>query len=236
MSPSGRLGLWLSALLLGLSPLLMGLVALARGHAAARSAVNLIVEREQDPPAKLSGGPRLPKGALLQLKAGRSERWAVLLERSVLGDRPLKAVKRLRSGQPAWILKGTGAPASIAWPQLANARRELKLVATGYDPGPVDNTRGWVGSTRTGARAHFGIVAVDPHVVPLGSLVYVEGYGPGLAADVGGAIKGKRIDLCFNSSQEARAWGRRPTRVWIVERVPKTARLAYAIKSASHSE
>lgn len=229
-------GLLVMAVLLGLSPLLAGLLALARGSAAARSAVNLIVVREVEPPAKLSGGPRLPKGSLLQLKAAKPERWAVLVERSVLGERQLRPVKRLRAGQAAWVLKGTGPAAEVPWPELAAARRELSLEATGYDPGPVDNTRGWVGSTRTGARAHFGIVAVDPKVVPLGSLVYVEGYGPGLAADVGGAIKGKRIDLCFNSTREARAWGRRRTRVWIVDRVRKTSPQAYAIKSMSPSE
>lgn len=229
-------GLLVMAVLLGLSPLLAGLLALARGSAAARSAVKLIVVREVEPPPKLSGGPRLPKGSLLQLKAAKPERWAVLVERSVLGERQLRLVKRLRAGQAAWVLKGTGPAAEVPWPELAAARRELSLEATGYDPGPVDNTRGWVGSTRTGARAHFGIVAVDPKVVPLGSLVYVEGYGPGLAADVGGAIKGKRIDLCFNSTREARAWGRRRTRVWIVDRVRKTSPQAYAIKSMSPSE
>jgi 3D (Asp-Asp-Asp) domain-containing protein len=233
---SARRGLFLVAALLGLSPLLAGLVALARGQAASRSAVNLIVLRDLEPASKISGGPRLPKGSWLQLKAGQPERWAVLLERSVLGDRTIRPVKRLRGGQAAWILKGSGPAAGMAWPELAVARRELQLEATGYDPGPVDNTRGWVGSTRTGVRAHFGIVAVDPKVVPLGSLVYVEGYGPGLAADVGGAIKGKRIDLCFNNTREARAWGRRRTRVWIVDRVRKTSPLAYAINSASHSE
>jgi 3D (Asp-Asp-Asp) domain-containing protein len=41
-------------------------------------------------------------------------------------------------------------------------------------------------------------VAVDPRVINLGQTVYVSGYGVAVAADTGGAIKGRRIDLCFN--------------------------------------
>jgi 3D (Asp-Asp-Asp) domain-containing protein len=212
-----RLGLGLAAVLLGLSPLLAGVVALARGHAAARGAVHLILRRDLALPDKLSAGPRLPKGCLLRLKPGRPERWELLVERSVLGDRDLRPVRRLKAGEPAWLLKGQGPEAAIAWPRFSLARRELRLLATGYDPGPVDNTRGWVGSTRSGARARFGIAAVDPRLIRLGTLLYIEGYGPALAADVGGAIKGRRIDLCFNDSRQARAWGRRSTRVWLVD-------------------
>jgi 3D (Asp-Asp-Asp) domain-containing protein len=219
-----RLGLGVAACLLGLSPLLAGLVALARGQAAARGAVDVVQRRDVPLPARLSAGPRLPKGCLLQLTPGRPERWDLLVERGVLGDRDLRPIRRLKRGQPAWVLRGQGPEAAIGWPRLALARRALRLQATGYDPGPVDNSRGWVGSTRSGTRARFGIAAVDPRVIRLGSLLYVEGYGPALAADVGGAIKGLRIDLCFNDSRQARAWGRRPARVWVVDPAPRAER------------
>jgi 3D (Asp-Asp-Asp) domain-containing protein len=101
------------------------------------------------------------------------------------------------------------------------------MEATAYDPGPVDNTRGWVGVTFSGERARHGIAAVDPRVIPLGSRLYVEGYGPALAADTGGAIKGLRIDLCFNSTREARAWGRKKARVWVVDPLRGKAREDY---------
>lgn len=225
---SRRLGLLIAAVALGLSPLLAGAVALARGHAAALAAPRAIERRDLDLPPRIVGGPRLPRGRYLRLEAGAPERWTVLVQRNP--DRPaavIKPVKRLRPGKSAWILKGQGPAASIAWPELGQARRLLKLEATGYDPGPVDNTRGWVGSTKTGERARFGIVAVDPAVIPLGTRVYVEGYGPGLAADIGGAIKGRRIDLCFNSTHQARAWGRKTVRVWIVDPVPRRERAAF---------
>lgn len=225
---SRRTGLLLFAALLGLLPLIAGAVALARGRVQSQATVDLIAVRERALPAKISGGPRLPKGCWLQLQAGKPERWSSLVRRAPGRDEKLlKAVKRLRAGQAAWVLRGEGPAADIRWPQLGMARAPLTLEATGYDPGPVDNTRGWVGSTKSGERARFGIVAVDPNVIPLGSRVYVEGYGPGLAADIGGAIKGRRIDLCFNSSHQARAWGRKKARVWVVDPVPAKRKDAF---------
>jgi 3D (Asp-Asp-Asp) domain-containing protein len=216
----------LGATALGLSPLLAGLVAQARGQAASHAAVDCVELRDRDPAPKVSSGPRLPKGCILRLQAGKPERWSVLVERGMLGDRDIRPVKRLRRGAQAWMLRGQGPPVDIAWPTLGVARRELDLLTTAYDPGPVDNTRGWVGATRSGNRARFGIVAVDPSVIPLGTRVYVEGYGPALAADVGGAIKGRRMDLCFNTTAQARDWGRRRSKVWIVDPAPRADRPA----------
>ena len=65
------------------------------------------------------------------------------------------------------------------------------------------------GRTATGLPVGKGIVAVDPKVIPLRSRLFVPGYGKGIAADVGSAIKGRIIDLWFPTVDEARAWGRR---------------------------
>ncbi len=79
------------------------------------------------------------------------------------------------------------------------------------------------GITATGARAGYGIVAVDPRVIPLGSKLYIESadgsyvYGSAVAADTGGAIKGNRIDLCFNTRAEAIRFGRRAVKVYILK-------------------
>ena len=64
----------------------------------------------------------------------------------------------------------------------------------------------------------YGVVAVDPRVIPLKSLVYVEGYGFAIAADTGGAIKGKRIDLCYPSRAMAKRFGRRNVRVHLLQK------------------
>lgn len=73
------------------------------------------------------------------------------------------------------------------------------------------------GLTATGIAAGHGIVAVDPDVIPLGTQVYVPGYGVGLAADTGGAIIGDKIDLCMESASEAWRFGRRTVKVYILE-------------------
>lgn len=83
--------------------------------------------------------------------------------------------------------------------------------STGKRPGDK-----YYGITASGLRVKPGIVAVDPRVIPLGTKLYVEGYGYSLAADTGGAIKGNKIDLFFESVSEARKFGRRNIKVYVL--------------------
>ncbi len=71
------------------------------------------------------------------------------------------------------------------------------------------------GITSTGASVRWGVVAVDPRVIPLGSKLYVEGYGEAQALDTGGAIKGNRVDLYMNSRQAALSFGVRSVVVYV---------------------
>ncbi|KLU62074.1 cell wall-binding protein YocH precursor [Peptococcaceae bacterium CEB3] len=71
--------------------------------------------------------------------------------------------------------------------------------------------------TASGVYPHRGLIAVDPRVIPMGSRVYVEGYGYAVAADTGGAILGKRIDLFFPSERECIDWGRRPIKIYLLK-------------------
>ena len=71
------------------------------------------------------------------------------------------------------------------------------------------------GSTALGVPVRKGVVAVDPKLIPLGTKLHVPGYGPGVAADVGYAIKGKVIDLWFPSMARARQWGRRTVMITV---------------------
>jgi 3D (Asp-Asp-Asp) domain-containing protein len=87
----------------------------------------------------------------------------------------------------------------------------LDMEATGYSEAETSSR------TRLGLRTGYGIVAVDPRVIRLGSRVFVEGYGFAIAGDTGGAIKGNRIDLCFGSRRAAMLWGRRKVRVHVLE-------------------
>lgn len=71
------------------------------------------------------------------------------------------------------------------------------------------------GKTASGLPVGVGVIAVDPNVIPLGTRVFVPGYGPAVAADVGTAIKGNIIDLWMPSTAEALAWGRRTVTITI---------------------
>jgi resuscitation-promoting factor RpfB len=87
--------------------------------------------------------------------------------------------------------------------------RVVRMLATSYSASTagVSPTSPHYGRTRTGIMMRDGIVAVDPNVIRLGSQVYVAGYGVGLAADTGGAIKGKRIDLGY-ADENLKLWYR----------------------------
>ena len=101
-----------------------------------------------------------------------------------------------------------------------NIARRLEMNASAYtarfectgrrpgDPG--------FGITATGVPVRPGIVAVDPNVIPLGTKLYVVGYGYAIAADTGGAIRGYKIDLFFESLEDALAFGRRNIVVYIL--------------------
>jgi 3D (Asp-Asp-Asp) domain-containing protein len=99
-------------------------------------------------------------------------------------------------------------------PGTFRALKHIDVIATGYSPDPRENG-GWT-VTATGLPIGYGAAAVDPRVIPLGTKMYVEGYGYAFACDVGGAIKGKRIDLAYDSYRVANTKGRRKVRVWIL--------------------
>lgn len=89
--------------------------------------------------------------------------------------------------------------------------RVLRMKATAYHPTDGDGR----GITATGTKAGHGTVAVDPSVIPLGSDVYISGYGNAVAADTGGAIVGNRIDLCMETFSECYDFGVRSVDVFV---------------------
>jgi len=92
----------------------------------------------------------------------------------------------------------------------------MTLEATAYYPGP-NNYGGPVGTrTAIGMVARRGVVAVDPQIIKLGTRLHVDGYGDAVAGDTGGAIRGYRIDLCFDTYDEAIRFGRHPVKVYIL--------------------
>lgn len=92
-----------------------------------------------------------------------------------------------------------------------------EMVATAYYPGPESCGKYADGYTYTGKKAGYGVVAVDPKVIRLGTQLYIEGYGKAEAADIGSAIKGNKIDLCYETYKEALRFGRKKIKVYILE-------------------
>ncbi|MBR2917106.1 MAG: G5 domain-containing protein [Clostridia bacterium] len=93
--------------------------------------------------------------------------------------------------------------------------RAVTCNATAYDAVSCGKQPG-TARTATGIIATRGVIAVDPSFIPLGTRVYVEGYGYAIAADTGGAIKGNIIDLFMDTTAEALQWGRRNVKVYIL--------------------
>ncbi|WP_239500009.1 3D domain-containing protein, partial [Bacillus pseudomycoides] len=100
--------------------------------------------------------------------------------------------------------------------------RELTVRSTAYSNDPEENgaepgehVYTSMGDDLT-ANPNLKVIAVDPSVIPLGSNVYVEGYGPAGARDTGGAIKGNKIDVFIPSKQEVWNWGVRTVKVYVL--------------------
>ena len=99
--------------------------------------------------------------------------------------------------------------------------RRINMTATAYTTSPSEN--GGYSTSAMGSPLRYGIVAVDPSIIPLGSKVYVAAadgswsYGIASAEDTGGAIKGNKIDLCYESYGDAMGFGRRGCVVYILD-------------------
>ncbi len=134
------------------------------------------------------------------------------------GARILKEKLLKRPGRGKMLVGRSHFPNPIIVPKTARVLKIYKCRATAYTPGATDNSGLYAGVTALGWPAGYGVVAVDPRVIPLRSLLYVEGYGFAWAADTGGAIKGDRVDLCFPSKKKTDAYGIRKTYVYLVGR------------------
>jgi len=118
---------------------------------------------------------------------------------------------------PAPKVVAVGTRATIASRGAFAGREYMVFEATAYYPGP-NNFGGGVGPrTAIGMIAGRGVVAVDPSVIPLGTHLYIEGYGYAVAGDTGGNIRGRRVDLCYNTYDEAIRFGRQQVRVFILD-------------------
>ncbi|WP_017378899.1 LysM peptidoglycan-binding and 3D domain-containing protein [Paenisporosarcina sp. TG-14] len=129
-----------------------------------------------------------------------------------------------------FVLQGTSAPAQTttapapakttqasAPAPTSSTAKEMTVTATAY----TAYCEGCSGTTYTGIDLRSNpdqkVIAVDPSVIPLGSRVWVEGYGEAIAGDIGGAIKGNIIDLFMADQQDALDWGRQTVNIKILD-------------------
>ncbi|MFD1864807.1 3D domain-containing protein [Planococcus chinensis] len=121
---------------------------------------------------------------------------------------------------PAKAPAKTAAPVQASAPAPAasqQAGKTMTVSATAY----TAYCAGCSGTTATGqnlrANPNQKVIAVDPRVIPLGSKVWVEGYGTAIAGDTGGAIKGNKIDVFIPSQSAALQWGRKNITIKVLD-------------------
>ena len=207
----------------GWPSLAVGLAELARtlGVSTGTLVVSLMpplteVRRLELPPLKGADLERLLSQAeqttamLEQARARRVAYIASLTRQRTLKARQithLVAASQEIAARSETITADAGAvPAVPTAPQESAQDGTLTVSATGYS---------LPGHTATGMPVGWGVVAVDPAVIPLGTRLSIPGYGEGIAADVGSAVRGAAIDLWFPTLAQARAWGRRTVTVTV---------------------
>lgn len=127
---------------------------------------------------------------------------------------------QLRAFQRYRGIKETGVADDVVWECLEDEpvfqgkyKKKMTMSTTAYTP--YDG--GGQGHTSLGNIAGKGHAAVDPDVIPLGSIIFIEGYGYALADDIGGAIKGNVVDVGVETLEQAYQWGSKDVTVYVVE-------------------
>lgn len=182
--------------------------------------VVLVSKEERLPFARLvRPDGTLPRGMTRLVQAGRPGarmlRIAVTTADGRVVDR--QVIGAVLARPPQDRISQVGTRRIIATRGEFAGKEIVHMEATAYAPW---HGKGVNGTTAIGMRAGYGVVAVDPRVIPLRSELFIEGYGRAIAGDTGGAIKGHRIDLGFSTARQAYQFGRRPVRVYILSVPP----------------
>ncbi len=159
--------------------------------------------------------------ALESARASRAATVASLRRQNALSVQRIATLQAQAQAaeQKSQALAASTTPAPQALPSTAAGTTAATPTAT-----PVSGTRTLVvdavayhlpGRTASGLPTGVGVIAVDPSVIPLGTKVFVPGYGAAVAADTGTAVRGNIIDLWMPSTPQAQAWGRRTVTITI---------------------
>ena len=190
--------------------------AKAQEAAKAREAAKAQAEAEAQAEAKAQEAAKAREAAKAQAEAKAQEaaeaREAAKAQEAAKAREAAKAQKPATQ-QPVAKETETSAPSSS---------RELRVQATAYTADPLENgykagdqVKSAMGHNLT-ANPNMKLIAVDPSVIPLGSKVWVEGYGVAIAGDTGGAIKGNKIDVLMPDKGTSSNWGRKTVTVKIL--------------------
>jgi 3D (Asp-Asp-Asp) domain-containing protein len=168
--------------------------------ADARDAADALVAAHADRSAfisRLRSRQRLRRAqiAALQLAATRVEHKSDALQAQAAAT----SDQQQQQQQQQQPVDASGPPIALTAPASGGART-ITVSSTGYS---------LPGRTATGMPTGWGVVAVDPSVIPLGTRLTIPGYGEGVAADTGSAVRGNAVDLWFPTLAQANAWGRR---------------------------
>ncbi|TCO78638.1 3D domain-containing protein [Marinisporobacter balticus] len=191
----------------------------------------IVAEKEEIPfESMIQYNNTLDQGKVNIIQKGkngeREVKYKVVYEDGKEVFKELTEEKILKSPEKEIVEKGT---AMVVATSRGNIRVEktIKMTATAYDAtfescGKHPGDKNY-GITRSGTKVKPGVVAVDPNVIPLGSKLYVKSldgskdYGIASAEDTGGAIKGNRIDLYFESPKDVKKYGKRKVVVYVLQ-------------------
>ncbi|WNS75539.1 ubiquitin-like domain-containing protein [Bacillus sp. DTU_2020_1000418_1_SI_GHA_SEK_038] len=163
----------------------------------------------------------LAKGSQKVINQGKegllTKEYEVVLENGKEVSRKLLSEKTVKEKQDKMVAVGTKPLAvNMVASRGETGGKEIHVSSTAY----TAYCNGCSGKTATGinlrANPDVKVIAVDPRVIPLGTKVYVEGYGYAIAADTGSAIKGNKIDVFFATKAEAYRWGRKKVKIRIL--------------------
>jgi len=180
----------------------------------------VVEQRERIPYTTASRvGGSLREGTSMTIRRGkdgeRLVRFRVTMQGSREVSRQLLSSKVVRKPVPEVVC--VGRRSRLASRGYFSGRKVITMVATGYDPSPASNGGNRSGRGATGLKVGHGVVAVDPKFIPLGTRLYIEGYGYAVAGDTGSAIKGNRIDLGHDTRQGANRFGRKAVQVHVLD-------------------
>ncbi len=189
------------------------------GEAAkAREAAETQAEAKAGEAAKAREAAKAQAEAAAQAAAKAGEAAKAREAAKAQAEAEAKAEEAAKTQKPA-TQKPTAKETETSAP---SSSRELRVVATAYTADPLENgykagdqVKSSLGHNLT-ANPNMKLIAVDPSVIPLGSKVWVEGYGVAIAGDTGGAIKGNKIDVLMPDKGTSSNWGRKTVTVKIL--------------------